>query len=105
MVARLDAQNAVDFRREADLESPNSIGADPFPQRFRGVAAATRGYAMLGGLGGLRRPLGSASRQGPGASIASLLLAGTEIAETAGLGRTPVTMAMFQQHGHPGSWM
>src|SRR5262249_33810070 len=65
MVARLDAQNAVDFRREADLESPNSIGADPFPQRFRGVAAATRGYAMLGGLGGLRRPLGSASRQGP----------------------------------------
>ena len=99
------APNAVEFRREAGRENRNSMRVTRIHKGSVAWPAATRGYAMLGGLGGRRGPLGSVPRYGVGISIASLPLKVAKTVQFVTLGRTPITMAMFQQQGQPGSWI
>jgi hypothetical protein len=67
--------------------------------------SATHGYAMLGGLGGLRGPLGSVPREVADISMASLPLRVEKAVQVMEFGKTPMTIAIFQQQGQPGSWI
>lgn len=64
---------------------------------------ATRGQAMLGVLGGRRGPSGSVEQYGSSFAIANRPAGIASNAATGANGSTAATIAMFQQHGHPGS--